>query len=90
MSLHKVSIDVHAQCGDKPPVYRVYVDNNLLTERSFIWSGTTTFIREHLLVELEPGSHTVHVEQYGNNGTITGKNVLVDLVASSNEFVITE
>jgi len=90
MSLHKITVDVYAHWGDKPPVYRVYVDNDLLTERSFIWPGNKEYVKENILVNLSAGEHSIIVEQYGDNGTITAKNITVDGVTSSNKFVITE
>lgn len=90
MNEHKITVDVYAHWGNQSPRYRVYVDNNLLTERDFIWPGSTTFVRENILVNLTPGKHTLKIEQIGNNGTIQAKNVVVDDVASSLDFVIPE
>lgn len=90
MSQHEITVDIYAHWGDKPPVYRLYVDNDLLTERTFVWPGNESYIKEHIIVDLEPGLHSVQVQQQDTNGTITAKNIQVDGVASSNEFTITE
>jgi hypothetical protein len=84
-----ITVDVHAHWSEKPPVYRVFVDDNLLTERDFIWSGGT-FIRENIIVNLEAGSHTVKIEQTGGNGTVTAKNIVVDGISSASDFTVTE
>lgn len=44
------------------PSYRVFVDTDLITERTFIWDKNSTIIREHLFVNLEPGEHHVYVK----------------------------
>ena len=90
MSEHKVTVDVYGNWYGTPPRYRVYVDNDLLTERDFIWPGTDVYIREHILVNLAPGKHTLRIEKATAWGKIVSKNVVVDGVASSYEFITTE
>jgi hypothetical protein len=93
MNRHEVTVDVYAHWGDKPPVYRVYIDDELVTERTFLWSGTDTYIREHIVVDLESGLHNVEVRPLASNtftSRIEAKNIQVDGVASSDEFTITE
>lgn len=38
----------------QPPVYRIYVGGNLITERTWIW-GDQTLIREHLWIDIQYG-----------------------------------
>jgi hypothetical protein len=85
-----ITVNVYASWSAIAPRYRVYVDNELLTERDFIWPGNELFIQENILVNLEPGTHTVTVEQISKQGHIRAKNVIVDGVASAAEFTITE
>lgn len=89
MKLHSITVDVYAGYSDSPPRYRVYVDSDLLTERDFIWPGNQTYIKENIVVTLEPGEHTVKIEQVGSNGTITTRNITVDGVASLEHFTTT-
>ena len=35
--------------------YRIYINHELMTERSWIW-GNNKFVREELIIEVEPGS----------------------------------
>lgn len=42
--------------------YRIYVDNDLITERTFIWDKDQTYISEHIFVSLSPGAHEIKVE----------------------------
>lgn len=41
--------------------YRLYIDDNLITERTWIWSAQYR-IKEHVYVDIEPGEHTIRVE----------------------------
>lgn len=90
MQEYKLTVDVYASWGDNPPRYRVYVDNDLLTERDFIWSGTQQYIRENIIVNLAPGAHTLKVEQTNKNGTIRTENVTLNGGPSSYQFTVTE
>lgn len=45
----------------KDPIYRVYVDNELITERSYIWNEEH-YLRENVPLFLEPGRHILKIE----------------------------
>lgn len=49
-------------------IYRIYVDTDLITERTFSWPGYKTFIRENLICTLQPGNHTLTVENCSRVG----------------------
>jgi hypothetical protein len=87
MKEHYIIADVYARWGDKCPTYRIYVDNNLLTERDFIWQGHEIYIKENIIVNLEPGTHKLEIQQTNSNGSISIKNVLLDGQPSSCEFI---
>ena len=53
---------------DPPPVYRIYVDGHLITEREFTWPGYQVYIRENLVCNLLPGPHVLNIENVNNNG----------------------
>lgn len=90
MTEHLITVDVYAHWGDVNPRYRVYVDEDLLTERDFIWPGHEIFICENIVVNLEPGTHVLRVEQINTGGTIRTENVTLNGAPSSYEFVTTE
>jgi hypothetical protein len=85
-----ITVDVYANSGDHAPRYRVYVNNDLLTERDFIWPSHEVYVQENIIVNLTTGKHTLKVEQVGTQGSIRPKNVTVDGVASSFEFTVVE
>lgn len=72
--------------------YRVYVDEDLLTERTYIWRNNEQLVREHIIVNLEPGTHTLKIESA--NPKFKGfsyKNVTVNkqpVELVNNQFVI--
>lgn len=90
MKLHAITVDIYASWGDLHPRYRVYVDNDLLTERDFIWPSHETYIKEHIEVNLNAGPHSLRIEQVGTHGKIQAKNVVVDGVASTANFITVE
>jgi hypothetical protein len=90
MKQHLITADVYAQWGEISPSYRIYVNDDLLTERDFGWPGHEVFIRENIVVDLKPGVHRLRVEQIGNNGKIQVKNITVDGIASTLTFTVTE
>jgi hypothetical protein len=49
-------VDIHCTRPEVTvqPNYRIYIDDDLITERNWAWDNNT-LIREHLWVDLEPG-----------------------------------
>lgn len=43
------------------PFYRIFIDGELFTERSFIWDADSTHIRENIAANLAPGRHVAEV-----------------------------
>lgn len=87
MKEYVITVDVYAHWGDKPPRYRVFVDNDMLTERDFLWSGGDTYIRENIIVNLSPGPHKLSVKQVaGSGGNIDPKNITLNGAPSSMDF----
>lgn len=83
---HQITIDVYAKWTDTPPRYRVYVDDDLLTERDFIYDGEL-YIREHMTVLLDSGKHKIRIQHCNRAGRIKTQNPIVDGSSTSMEFV---
>jgi hypothetical protein len=62
----EVDISCDPQYIQFNPVYRLYIDNTLITERNYLWDSTH-FIREHVFVKLSDGKHTVRIETPKNH-----------------------
>ena len=66
MRTAKLSVEVHCLqprwVADEKSNYRLYVDNELLTERTWIWDRDT-YIQETLIVDVSKSeTHTVSLE----------------------------
>jgi len=73
-----LSVDVYCRkFRDGKTIYRVYVDNDLLTERNWIWP-VNVYVRENIEVDVEPGIHRIRVVE-PNTGSpdIYVKNLMV-------------
>lgn len=57
-------------------IYRLYVDNDLLTERTWIWPAYETYLHEIMEIDVDTGKHRVQLVNLNNN--ITFKNVRVN------------
>lgn len=90
MKTHTITVDVYAQWGDQPPRYRIFVDQDLLTERDFTWPGHQMYIQENIVVDLEPGEHELLIQQVNAHGAIETRNITVDGQASSAKFTTAE
>jgi len=62
MSQHFVSVlaDVDCEWEGLNPIYRVYVNDELFAERTWLW--TTEYLEEMLQIEAEPGDYVLRWE----------------------------
>jgi hypothetical protein len=60
------------------PSYRVWLDRELMTERTWIWPVYDFFIQEQIIVNLEPGPHILRVENISGISKFTAKNLTVN------------
>jgi len=56
----RVACDVHCEWDGTPPRYRVYVNDELFTERKFTWKQE--FLEESMQIDAPPGDYTVRFE----------------------------
>lgn len=56
-----MEIDVHCQWHKSPPMYRLYVNDEMFTERNYIWQAGE-YLRENLLISAPPGEYSVTIE----------------------------
>jgi hypothetical protein len=64
----KIKLDIHAKWNQHPPMYRVYVNNELFNERNYMWQPSE-YITEILQITAEPGEYTVRIENHGGEFT---------------------
>ena len=63
--ISNISVEVHCLqprwAAQEKSKYRIYIDDELMTERDWIWEQNV-YIKEHLTAEISPDlSHTVRV-----------------------------
>lgn len=58
----KLEVDVRGHWNNKPPIYRIYINNEMLIERTFGWPLDQAYIIEHMYCDLDTGVHTLYLE----------------------------
>lgn len=59
----KALFDIDCDWEGLPPVYRVYVNDELFAEREWIW--TDSYLSEMLQIDAPPGVYAVRIEPVG-------------------------
>ena len=83
MSTVTVTADVYCTRSEGSPVYRIYVDGDLLTERNWIWPAYDTYICERIEVDVEPGEHRLDLVDCSTDTVFYLKNITVNGVANN-------
>jgi hypothetical protein len=74
----KLEVDVYSHWSDNPPIYRIYVDNEMLVERTFGWPSYQNYITEHMYCDLDTGVHTLCLENLDSNSRFELENFTID------------
>lgn len=61
----KLSVDIHCDWKRTPPPYRLYVNDELFTERTYIWGGTQ-YLQEIISLQAPPGRYSIRVDNLGD------------------------
>ena len=61
--------EVYCREPDENLSYRLYVDEDLITERTWVWNEKRFCVREHVLLDLDTGTHKVYVRIPGSQNT---------------------
>ncbi len=84
-----INVDVWCRYNGEAPIYRVYVDDQLLTERDFIWESSRHYISEHIEVLLDPGWHTITIENCSGPAVeFFTRNIVVNVKPAGEKFII--
>ncbi len=73
-----MSCDVYCHWSEQAPSYRVYVDNDMLVERTFRWPGYQNYVKEHIICKLDSGLHVIRIENCSSNGKFTLDNFVIE------------
>jgi hypothetical protein len=82
----RVTVDVH--CVEKvedSASYRLFVDQELVAERNFVWDHNSKYIREQMTLNLAPGEHPVRIEEIA--GRFSAKNLIVNNVPVQEMYI---
>lgn len=61
----RILSNIDCEWAGLTPIYRLYVNNELFSERTWIWTDST--LEENLQIEAEPGDYTLHYELLSPN-----------------------
>lgn len=61
----KINFDLHCNWTRTPPAYRLYVNHELFTERTYIWGGTQ-YLKEILQLNAPPGKYIIRIDNLGD------------------------
>jgi hypothetical protein len=96
----KITADIYCDRNFRPlefatdvqKSYRVYVDGDLLTERTYIWDNAEQFVQEEIIVDIAPGPHEFKiVPAYPYYNVFSFKNFTVNdqpCGIDNNQFVL--
>jgi hypothetical protein len=74
--------DINCEWSGEPPRYRCYVNNELFTERTWIWKDV--YLEEALQILAEPGRYHIRYELVdADNATLTANNYKITLGTAS-------
>ena len=57
----RVACNVYCRYEGLPPIYRVYINDELFTERTWIWADDL-YLKEDIQIEAEPGDYRIRYE----------------------------
>jgi hypothetical protein len=60
----QMTVDVECEWENSPPIYRLFVNNDMLAERTWIWSDF--FLQEVIQLNAPGGVYTIRVEPVGS------------------------
>ncbi len=79
----QISYDVHCDWSGPPPRYRLWVDHELFTERTF--NFVQSYLEEIIPIDAVPGDYVIKYEIIDSNGHISAHNPKV--ISGPAEFV---
>jgi hypothetical protein len=78
MAIVSITVDVYCNRSEGEPNYRVYVDNEMLTERSWTWPGYEVFVKEVIDVDVGPGAHRIEVRECNCDPVFHTENITIN------------
>jgi hypothetical protein len=63
-----VSVDVHCKQLNQQPIYRLYVNDELFTERTWLWDNV--YLEESIAISAPPGDYLIKYQVIPDNSAV--------------------
>lgn len=80
-----LEFDLYCLEPETEPVYRIFVDGDLIVERSYLWDNRHEYVREEVYVRLDFGYHKLSIESLGTrrifftaNAKLNGRDIVIE------------
>jgi len=68
METYVIEFYLYCEWKDLPPTYRLYFNDELMTERTYIWRNDTEVLQERVPISIENGTPlNIKIEQIGQH-----------------------
>jgi hypothetical protein len=57
-----ITVDIYCRWEADPKAYRIYIYDELLTERTYHWRKTDQYVKENIVIAASPGTHQFRLE----------------------------
>jgi len=79
MQTYIIEFYLYCEWKHLPPTYRIYCDDSLLTERTYIWHNDKHVLQERLPIITKSDKAVIRIEQVGQqSGKFSVKKVTTD------------
>jgi hypothetical protein len=78
MALVHLTVGVYCVRGEGNPTYRIYVDDEMLAERTWTWPAYEVYVKEFVDVNVESGAHRLEVKACNCDDVFYMKDVTVN------------
>ena len=66
----KTTFNIHCKWENVPPIFRVYVNDELFSERVWVWDQPV-YLNQMLQIQAAPGRYTVEIRSPNSNAVFT-------------------
>lgn len=66
----ELRLEIHSKNTELPAIYRLYTNDDLITERTWIWD-TNVYIDECFHINVLPGQHKITLHPHKTSNTFT-------------------
>ena len=81
----QITCNIHCE-GLQGEVYRLFLDNDLITERGWRWDTKTHYLQENVALRLLPGDHILSIAGVGSPTSFMLSNLKIERGAAKADF----